>query len=294
MTSTTGTTAPTYRLSAGDTLVLRSDDAPWERVTFRKRDFADIAAATAAEVVAALGRLEGLTADDDGGLLVLASVDTGDASRVEVDTDASTAAAALGLLGGSASGPAAAQGSGLGPARLVGTTTAPFRIPAKARMTVRVDGRGRRVTLDAASGASAQHVVDALNTTLRRPIARATADDRVALVSPTLGVGSSLEVLGPDDDTAPDAAAVLGLTGDSALSEPYRSEPARLVCAPAPDATVVVNLTASPVEVHLPAGPVVLAARGRLLLPREVAAGPVLRRLAEQGSVRLERPRDPA
>jgi hypothetical protein len=210
-----------------------------------------------------------------------------------VDLTASTAAAALGLASGTEGadgGLVSAHGTGLLAARVTSTHQAPFRLAAKSRMTVRVDGRGRTVTLGAATAASAQHVVDAVNAALRRNVARATADDRVALVSPTVGAGTTLEVLGPGREDVPDAAETLGFLGDAGRSEPYRSEPARLVCTPLPDVTVVRNLTAVPVELHLPGGATVLAARGELVLPREVAASPALSQLAERGTVRLQEP----
>ena len=283
----------TYRLAAGDTLAVRVDDAGWQHVTFRKKDFADISAATAAEIAKTLAGLTDVTASDEGGRLVLASDESGAGARVEVDLGASTAGAALGLAPGGEGadgGLVSAHGTGLLAARVTSTNRAPFRLAAKSRMTVRVDGRGRTVTLGAATAASAQHVVDAVNAALRRTVARTTADDRVALVSPTVGAGSSIEVLGPGGDDVPDAAATLGFLGDAGRSEPYPSEPARLVCAPLPDMTVVRNLSAVPVELHLPGGAIVLAARGELALPREVAASPVLRQLAQRGTERLQEP----
>jgi hypothetical protein len=283
----------TYRLAAGDTLAVRADDGDWQHVTFRKKDFADISAATAAEIVTSLAGLNNVTASEDAGRLVLTSDESGAGARVEVDLTASSAGAALGLAsgaGGADGGLVSARGTGLLAARVTSTNRAPFRLAAKSRMTVRVDGRGRTVTLGAATAASAQHVADAVNAALRRKVARATADDRVTLVSPTVGAGSSIEVLGPAGDDVPDAAATLGFLGGAGHSEPYRSEPARLVCTPVPDGTVVRNLTAAPVELHLPGGAVVLPAQGEVVLPREIAASPALSQLAGRGTVRLQEP----
>jgi hypothetical protein len=277
----------TYALSEGATLVVRADERPWQTVTFTAAMFADIGAAGADEVAAAIDTLDGLTGSvDPEGRLVVASEETGEQASVEVDLSASTAAAALGLTAGRAG----ARGQGLGAARLIGRATEPFTLPARASMTVQVDGRTRRVTLHTGRSSrsmDAAAVAKTINTTVRRAVARATADGRVMLVSPTIGLGSRLAVTRPRDADVPDAAAVLGFVGQAASADPYRSEPARLVCAGTPGTATVENLTAAPIELQLPTGRAVLPARGRLVVARDMAAEGLLSRLAQQGSVRV-------
>ena len=277
----------TYALTEGATLVVRADEGAWQTVTFRAAMFSDIGAAVADEVAAAIDKLDGLTGSvDPQGRLVVATEETGEHAAVEVDVAASTAAAALGLTAGRAS----ANGSGFGAARLTGTAPEPFALTANASMTVHVDGKARKVTFKDARAnrpMSAATVAKAINTTLRRKVARPTGDGRVMLTSPTIGVGSRLAVTAPRAKDVPDAAAALGFVDESAHTDPYPSEPARLVCAAVPDTASVVNLTAAPIELQLPTGRTVLPARGRLVIARDVAAEGLLVRLADQGSVRV-------
>jgi hypothetical protein len=155
-------------------------------------------------------------------------------------------------------------------------------------MTVHVDGRSRKVTFDEDGHGewTAEEVATRINRELRRKIARATGGGRVRITSPTQGVGSRLEVTGPATDV-PDAAGVLGFVGEARRSDPYRTEPARLVCTPIPDTAVVENLTSAPIELQLPTGRSVLPARGRLVVARHTAADALLRHLIAQGTVRM-------
>jgi hypothetical protein len=272
----------TYRIADGSTLVVQAGDAPWQTITFHDADFADPAAATAAELAAKLSDLDGIEAADDAGTLVLTSAETGEYAAVAVDTGASTAAAALGLTG-----QPAAQGSGPGAARLVGSATEPFQLPEHAVLHVAVDGgKPRKVVLDLDGPADAETVAKAINGKLRRKLASHTAGGAVRLTSPTAGVGSSLAVTPPDDD-APDAAALLGFTGPRAATDPYPAAPARLRCQPYAGTAQLVNLTAAAVELQLATGRLVLPARGALPVSAETAAEPLLRRLAEQGVLRF-------
>lgn len=270
-----------YRLAEGMMLAVRVSEGPWQSVTFRRGAFADITAATAEELAAVMGKLDGIEARVHQGRLVLVTEETGEGTSVEVDLAASTAAGALGIAAG------AARGSGPGAAQLTGAASGPFSFPKGASMTLQVDGKARKLVFnpEGTDGPrDAGKVASVINSALRRRIARPTGDGRLRLVSPTLGVGSRLSVSAPAGD-APDAAQLLGLVG--AQSEPYRSEPARLVCPPAAETTVVENLTATPIELYLPAGRTVLPARGRRVIARDVAADALLQRLLAQGSVRM-------
>ena len=274
----------TYRLAEGETLVLRTDDSPWQTATFAVADFADIGAATADEAAAVIDRLDGIAASaNQAGYLVLATEETGEYAQIEVNVAASTAAAALGL----AADRAGARGHGIGAARLIGTASEPFALPAHATMTVSVDGRTRKVAFDAAGSADAATVAQVINAKLRRKVARPTAEGRIMLVSPTIGAGSRLSVTPPGDRDIPDASARLGFVGAAAHTDPYPSGQARLVCTPTPDTALVVNLTAVPIELQLPTGRAVLPARGRVAVTRDVAADALLLRLVSQGAVRL-------
>ena len=270
----------TYRLTKGATLVVRVDGGPWQTIAFDRLD--DPAAATAEELAAEIDAADGLTGHvGEDGRLVVSTQDTGETSTLEI-APTSTAAAALGLGPG-----AAATGTGPGRARLTGVHPGPFTLAEDASMTVYVDGKARKVAFGEHEGHwSAADVAENVNRKLRRKVASVTGDGLVRLTSPTQGVGSRLAVTGPAEDV-PDAAAVLGFTGDAASADPYRTEPARLACSPAPDTVVVENLTSAPIELQLPAGRCVLPARGRLVVARDTAADGLLLRLAAQGSVRM-------
>ncbi|KKK06589.1 hypothetical protein [Micromonospora sp. HK10] len=281
-----------YRLREGATLVLRVDDGPWQTLTFDQDTVPDATAedgelhATGEQLAAAVDGVDGVTADvDPDGALVLATEGTGESTVLEVDPTASTAAAALGLGAG---GPVTVSGHGPGSAVLTGAAAGPYALPPGAAMSVQVDDRSRRkVTFDDQDGQwSAEDVAARINRQLRRAVARPTGDAHVRLTSPTQGVGSRLAVTPPAAD-APDAAAVLGFTGDTALSDPYPTAPARLVCRPAAGTTVLENLTSAPVELQLPTGRQVLPARGRLVVASGTAADGLLRRLVAQGTVRM-------
>ncbi|MEV0644191.1 hypothetical protein AB0I28_02895 [Phytomonospora sp. NPDC050363] len=272
----------TYRLGEGASLVVRVDNGPWQTLTFDLHSFDDPEAATTGELAVAIAvGLDGIGAESDDDRLVLVTEDTGETCVLEV-SPSSTAAAALGLTPG-----ARATGSGPGSAHLTGARE-PFAIPAGASMTVHVDGKARKVGFgDKDADWTAADVAENVNAKLRRPVARATGDGRVRLVSPTQGVGSRLTVTAPAaGDDVPDAAAVLGFVGDDAHTDPYRTEPARLACRPAADTVVVENLTSAPIELQLPTGRCVLPARGRIVVARDTAADGLLSRLAAQGAVR--------
>jgi hypothetical protein len=276
-----------YALTGGDTLVFSVDGGAWETITFAAADFADVGAATADELASVLNRSETLAASvDENDCLVLKTASKGGHTSLTIDLARSTAAAALGL----AAGQGHAQGAGLESARLVSAHAAPFRLPAGAQMSVVVDGQRRRFTFETEitpGRATATEVVDVLNAKLKR-VARVTRDSRVMLTSPSVGPGSRLEVEGPRPDSGkPDAAAILGFAGAVAVSQPYRAEPARLLCSGQVIGVSLVNLTAGPIELHLTAGPAVLPARGTIPLAAGDAASETLQRLIEQGAVRL-------
>ncbi|GAB3433592.1 hypothetical protein [Flindersiella endophytica] len=278
MTATT-----TYRLPGEASLVLRVNDGSWQTFTFEPGE------ATGEELAEAVDGLDGITGSVDAeGRLVLATVETGETTVLEVDVRASTAAVALGL----ATAIASATGSGPGSARLTSLRTAPYALPANATMTIQVDGKSRKVSFgeDERPDWTAEDVAAHVNRVLRRKVASVTGDGHVRLISPSQGVGSSLAVTAPADDDLPDAAAVLGFEAGQATSEPYRTEPAALTCRPAPEDaenTVVENLTSAPIELQLPTGRCVLPARGRLVVAREIAADSLLLRLGAQGTVRM-------
>jgi hypothetical protein len=283
----------TYRLTEGATLVLRVDDGPWQTLVF---DGAKLQGAittvtgeleiTGEDLAKSIDVLDGITgAVDDEGTLILSTVDTGETAVLEVDPVASTAAAALGL------GPGAtvtASGRGPGSASLTSVHSGPHALPPAASMTVHVDGKARKVTFgdEEHQQWTSEDVAAQINRQLRRQVARATGDGRVRITSPTQGVGSRLTVTKPGADV-PDAAAVFGFTGEAAHSEPYRTEPGRLLCRPAAETAVVENLTSAPVELQLPTGRCVLPARGRLAIARDMAADSLLLRLVAQGTVRM-------
>ncbi|GAA2511444.1 hypothetical protein [Winogradskya humida] len=258
-------------------LVLRVGDGPWQS--------ADVTGLDGDELAVAISGLDGVTATvGDDGLLVLATEETGETTTLEVDPEASTA-----VLGWSSY---RAAGQGPGHATLTGSRPGPYAPAPDAAMTLHVDGKSRKVTFDEEDHGewSADDVAARINRQLRRKVAHGTGDGRVRITSPTQGVGSRLEVTGPEGDV-PDAAELLGFTGDAARDDPYRTEPARLICRPAAEGTdtgvVVENLTAAPLELQLPTGRSVLPARGRLVVTRDAAADGLLGRLSAQGTVRM-------
>lgn len=277
----------TYQIADGDTLVFSVDDGEWETVAFKANDFQDVAAATAEELVNALNRSGTLSAyADETGCLVLATASRGGRASLEIDLAHSTAAASLGL----STGQAWAVGAGLQAARLVSLAAAPFSLPPGAEMMVVVNGRRRRITFDAGiteGRATAAEVAAVINAKLKG-ITRVTQSDCIMLTSPIVGEGSSLEIKpGRVDRGKVDAAAILGFVGAAAISQPYKAEPARLVCSGQRVGLHLVNLTAGPIELHFPTGTAVLPARGSLpLSPTEAAHGP-LQRLIGRGAVRL-------
>jgi len=277
----------TYRFRDGDTLVLSADDGPSETATFNAGDFRDIRNAGADEVAKVIDRLTWVTATaNDQGALEVISRTRGARARLEIDLAASTAAGALGLT----TAQAEAQGSGLSAAHLVGRNAAPFALPKRASMTLVVDGTSgdisfqTGITAGSATAAEVAAVIDAVHP----QVARTTRDQYIALTSPTIGFGSSLEVKpGGANRGEVDAAAILGFVGSVALSRPYDATPARIVCGGPYTSLRVVNLTGGPIELHLSSGPTLLPARGTLLLPTGEIASDPLQRLVAQGQVRL-------
>jgi hypothetical protein len=276
-----------YQITDGDSLVFSVDGGEWETVVFKADDFRDIAAATAEELANVLNRSGTLAAyADETGCLALATTSKGGRASLEIDLARSTAAASLGLF----TGQARAVGAGLQAARLVSLAAAPFPLPLGAEMMIIVNRRRRRITFDAGiteGRATAAEVAAVINAKLAG-VARATRDDRVMLTSPSVEVDSRLEVQrGRMDQGKVDAAAILGFVGAAAISQPYKAEPARLICSGQRVGLHLVNLTAGPIELHFPTGTAVLPARGSLpLSPTEAAHGP-LQRLIERGAVRL-------
>lgn len=92
-----GATGP-FALSEGMSLQVSVDGNPLRNVTFLSSDFADIGAATAAEVAAVLNaRVPGIQASDVGGALQVRSLRAGAASSLNVDDGTGSPAALLGL-----------------------------------------------------------------------------------------------------------------------------------------------------------------------------------------------------
>jgi hypothetical protein len=275
----------TYRLRDNDTLVLGVDDGPWETVTFAAGDFRDIRQATADEVARVIDRLTWATASvNDQGTLELATRSPGSQARLEVDLAASSAAGALGLT----TAQAEAHGSGLSSASLIGRNSAPFALPKRAAMRLVVDGTSHDIKFQTgitAGRASVVDVVAVIEAAVPR-VARVTRDGRVALTSPTIGYGSSLEVQPPDQGQV-DAAAILGFAGLAAISRPYDASPARIICRGHLTSMRLVNLTGGPIELHLSLGSTLLPARQTLPLAASEAASDSLQRLVAQGQVRL-------
>jgi hypothetical protein len=276
----------TYQLQDGTTLVVSVDNRAWETITFVASDFRDMAAATAEELVQVLNRSEGLAASVDvQGCVVLATAVRGGHTSLEIDLTLSTAAAALGLAGR----PARAQGEGLRAARLVSLAAEPFALPSSAAMTIIVDGQELDIAFDSgltAGQATAAEVVQVINAQLPKT-ADITRTGQVMLTSPSIGIGSTLAVRPGEGEGKTDAAAILGFIGAAAFDEPHKVEPARIVCSGRQMGLQAVNLTASPIELHLPTGTTVLPARGSVaLLPGEVANSQ-LQRFIGQGVVRL-------
>jgi hypothetical protein len=277
----------TYQIKDGDTLVVSIDNCAWETITFEAKDFQDIRAATAEELVKVLNRSAGLASFVDApGDLVLATASGGGHTSLAIDLPQSTAAANLGLLGGKGF----AQGEGLRAARLVSRAAEPFPLPLDAEMTIVVDERRRRISFEAlitAGKATAAEVVQAINAK-RQKIATASRDGRVMLTSPSVGARSKLEVEpGRMDQDKTDAAAILGFVGVAAFDQPHKLEPARLVCSGRRVGLQVENLTASPIELHLSTGTTMLPARGSVPLAPGEAASSQLQRFIGQGVIRL-------
>lgn len=275
----------TYRLEDGATLVVSVDGGAWEPIIFSKADFADVAQATAAEVAKVVDGHDLLQASvDEAGDLIICSATRGSTASLEIDAERSTAAGALGL-----GGAPAATGSGLNPARLIGLATAPFPLPVGAELTVVLDGKRRKVTFSrgiTADAATADEVASAINSRLKG-LARPTRDDRVMLTSSTCGPDSSIEVIGPGDSGAADAATILGFVGAASVSHPYTAEPAVLRAAGPWTGLALANLTATPIELHLPAGALWAPPGQAVPIAAEAAAHPALQRLIAQGAVRL-------
>jgi hypothetical protein len=249
-----------YELTDGDTLVISVNGGAWDTITFSRRDFADMAAATADEIATVVNRVAGMAARAEAdGTLVLATAARGGHTSLAVDLAGSNAAAALGLAGGAGE----VTGSGLQAARLVSPAQEPFALPDKSGLVLLVDGHRHQVNFDGAitpGAATAAEVARAINGRARG-VATAGRDGRVILTSRTVGPQSRLDVRpGRTDGGRTDAAAVLGFTGAAAASEPYPTRPAELVCSGERPALHVLNLTAGPIELHLPEGTVVLPA----------------------------------
>ena len=195
----------------------------------------------------------------------------------------SSAAGALGLT----TAQAEAHGSGLSSASLVGRNSAPFALPKRAALKLVVDGTGHDIKFQVgitAGRASVAEVVAVIEAAVSK-VPRATRDGHVALTSPTIGYGSSLEVQPPDQGQ--DAAAILGFAGLAAISRPYDASPARIICSGHRTSMRLVNLTGGPIELHLSSGSTLLPARQTLPLPATEAASDSLQRLVAQGQVRL-------
>jgi len=277
----------TYRLNDGDVLVFSVNGTPWETITFEAKDFQDIQAATAEELAGVLNKSGSLAASvDEQGALTLATAAAGGHTSLEIDLARSSAAGPLGLV----SGQEQARGEGLRAARLVSLAAEPFALPLGAIMTVVVDGQRRKVSFgDGITGnqATADEVARVINAK-RKKIADPSRDGRVILTSTTVGAGSRLMVEpGRSDQGETDAAAILGFVGTAAFDQPHRLEPARIVCSGQSTGLQVVNLTASPVELHFSSSTAVLPARASLPLAPGDAASSQLQRLIGQGVVRL-------
>jgi hypothetical protein len=93
----TGTAAEPFVLHDGDTLVLAVDNDVPLAVTFPADSFVNIAAATAAEVVAVINSVFPDAASNQAGKIQIASQQPGTDSLVSVDIVLSTSAAVLGL-----------------------------------------------------------------------------------------------------------------------------------------------------------------------------------------------------
>lgn len=89
--------AAPFALFDGATLTVRTNGMPPRTVTFKAGRFASIGQASAAEVVASLNGVLGPIARQDGDRVRLTQPDAGPRSLVVVDSDASTAAPALGF-----------------------------------------------------------------------------------------------------------------------------------------------------------------------------------------------------
>lgn len=275
----------TFRIEDGDTLVLSVNGCAWQTVELKAGDFSDPAAVKPEELAKVLNRVDGVESSVEDGELELRSEAEGGHASLEIDTERSTAAARLGLRAAGA----AARGDGPSAARLVGSAREPFRLPRGAEMTVVIDGKRRRVTFDSGfreNRASAEDVVKVIGKKLSG-VPCVSREGQVMLVSKTAGPGSSVAVEAGRKGKK-DAAAILGFATPAASHHPHRVKPARLrLKGPASPGRQVQNLTAAPIELHLPTGSVVLPARGTLAISPADLAHPPLRNLLAQGAVRV-------
>lgn len=84
-------------LAPDDTLTIRIDSNATATITFKATDFANITTATAAEISAAINKVQPGIAKDSGGRVMLASQTAGEGSFVTVVTDLSSAGPKLGF-----------------------------------------------------------------------------------------------------------------------------------------------------------------------------------------------------
>ena len=267
-----------YAIASGSKLVFSVDSAPWETVTFQDADFENSGNATAEELATILNHSGSLACSVDvDGALLLATASRGDTAALEIDLPNSTAASPLGLAARSA----VAHGSGLSPAHLIGQATEPFAVHPGASMSIEVDGTRSQVLFDGLAGsASAQDVVQSIGKELPG-VARARRDGRVTLVSPTVGPDSSLQV------EPGETAAALGFIGMSAYSRPIHCDPARLVCSGTLPGLRLLNLTSSPIQIHLATGSLTLPASGSAPIGPADAGHGHLQRMIARGIIRL-------
>ncbi len=94
----TGTSAEPFTLTDGDSFTIAVDGGASQTVTINTADFTNIAAATAAEVAAAINaQTTGLTADGSSGSVVLTSDRTGEESSLKIDNVTGLPSTAIGL-----------------------------------------------------------------------------------------------------------------------------------------------------------------------------------------------------
>jgi hypothetical protein len=272
----------TYQLTDGDRLVFSVNQKKWEAVVFEKKDFADIAAATAQEIAKVINNSDEIRAEvDEQENLVIATVE--EAGNTTLEIDGIDTSPGLGLT----SGPAA-SGSGLRIAQLVTPQTEPFALAAGSELTLVVDGHRRRIVFNAGFKplkATADEIAKIVNAK-KKKIAYALRNGAIMLRSNRIGAGSELVAL-PAADAQKDAAAVLGLTGAAAEDAPYPSSPARILCGSTAQGLQAVNLTASPIELHTQEGSVVIPARRSVPLTINDTANTQLQNLIDKGVIKL-------